>query len=330
MDVLVVGAGVAGLLATRALRAAGAAVAVLEQSPDPGGRLATCRIGGAALDHGAQFFTVRSPVFGGLVDAWLDEGCPIEVWADGFATAPSVQAGPDAASSTNDGHPRYVVRGGMNVLAKHLARNLGIRQGTLVRAVSHSDAGWRVVTAGGCVLDAAAVICTPPLPQTLALLASGRVELDGLAQPLRAVRFEPCLALLLALDRPPGLPRPGGVQLAGGPVGWLGDNAAKHTSAQPALTAHASEEWSAARYDEPQAASIAALLALVRPWLGGAGVTAAQLKRWRHSRPVATYPDRCAAVEGPSGPLVLAGDAFGGPKVEGAALSGLAAAAALP
>jgi predicted NAD/FAD-dependent oxidoreductase len=42
----------------------------------------------------------------------------------------------------------------------------------------------------------------------------------------------------------------------------------------------------------------------------------------------ASYPERCL-VAAKEPPLVFAGDGFGSPKVEGAALSGLAAADAL-
>ncbi len=54
-------------------------------------------------------------------------------------------------------------------------------------------------------------------------------------------------------------------------------------------------------------------------------VTEFQVHGWRYSQPVTTYSEPYAEVS--ASPLVLmAGDAFQGPRVEGAALSGLAAA----
>ena len=60
MRVVIVGAGLAGLMAGRTLAAAGHELVLVDKGRSPGGRLATRRIGAAALDHGAQFFTVRS------------------------------------------------------------------------------------------------------------------------------------------------------------------------------------------------------------------------------------------------------------------------------
>ena len=47
-----------------------------------------------------------------------------------------------------------------------------------------------------------------------------------------------------------------------------------------------------------------------------------QVKKWRLATPLTIWPERHWANE----MIVLAGDAFGGPKIEGAALSGLSAA----
>src|SRR5688500_17973043 len=81
MKIGVVGAGIAGLSAARALTTAGHGVAVFEKSRAPGGRVATREmrgiemprgLAGAALafDHGAQYFTVRDDRFSEVVAEW--------------------------------------------------------------------------------------------------------------------------------------------------------------------------------------------------------------------------------------------------------------------
>ncbi len=60
-EVLVVGAGLAGLAAARALTAAGVAVQVLEATERIGGRLAAHQLDGYRLDHGAQLLNTDFP-----------------------------------------------------------------------------------------------------------------------------------------------------------------------------------------------------------------------------------------------------------------------------
>lgn len=55
MRVVVVGAGIAGLMAAQSLSNSGHDVVVVDKGRSPGGRLATRRINDATLDHGAQF-----------------------------------------------------------------------------------------------------------------------------------------------------------------------------------------------------------------------------------------------------------------------------------
>ena len=50
---------------------------------------------------------------------------------------------------------------------------------------------------------------------------------------------------------------------------------------------------------------------------------------WRHATPRLVWTDRYCRVANGQTPLLLAGDAFAGPRVEGAWLSGTAAAAAV-
>jgi hypothetical protein len=60
----------------------------------------------------------------------------------------------------------------------------------------------------------------------------------------------------------------------------------------------------------------------------GASARTFQVHGWRYSKPMQTHERPCLIVS-ESPPLVLAGDGFAGPRVEGAALSGWAAAEAV-
>ncbi len=312
MRVVVVGAGICGLVAARRLVESGAEVIVVDKGRSPGGRLATRRIGSATLDHGAQFFTVRTPAFRRRVDDWADRGL-VSVWSNGF--------------SSDDGHPRYVANAGMNSLAKDLALDLDVRCSTMaftVRPSVDDRAAWHVVIDDGTVHAADAAIVTTPLPQAFALLADSGVSLD---ESLMRTDYDRTITLLATVDGATAIPAPGGLQGPTPDLAFVADNAAKGVSATPAVTVHASAAWSEEHWDEDHDELRSALIALVSPWLGDAAVVESQVKKWRFATPRTPWPDPCWVAEG--GRIVLAGDAFDGPRVEAAHNSGLAAAHAL-
>ena len=74
MRIIIVGAGLAGLMAAQSCVQAGHNVIVFDKGRSVGGRLATRRIDSAVLDHGAQFFTVRDAAFQIHVDTWFSAG----------------------------------------------------------------------------------------------------------------------------------------------------------------------------------------------------------------------------------------------------------------
>jgi oxygen-dependent protoporphyrinogen oxidase len=69
MQAVVIGGGVAGLVAARRLALAGSRVVLLEASDRLGGRVASTEVGGVLVDSGAESFAVR----GGAVRALIDE-----------------------------------------------------------------------------------------------------------------------------------------------------------------------------------------------------------------------------------------------------------------
>ncbi|MFN8213847.1 MAG: FAD-dependent oxidoreductase [Candidatus Nanopelagicales bacterium] len=309
MRVVIIGAGLSGLVAAQELQAAGVEVALVDKGRSPGGRLATRRIGTATLDHGAQFFTVRTPDFQQRVDDWTARGL-VSVWSYGFGSA--------------EMHPRFVAQAGMNSLAKDLAVGLDVSCSTVVRAVRPSGLRWHVVIDDGSVRVADRVVVTSPLPQSSALLADAGVELD---ERLMHTDYDRTIALLATLDRPPRIDAPGGVQRPNGDVSFVADNVAKGVSATPAITLHASASWSQTHWERDTADLSEGLVDLAGPWLGDAAIGEAQVKKWRFATPRTPWPDPCWVSA--DGGIVLAGDAFDGPRVEAAHNSGIAAARAL-
>jgi renalase len=317
---IIVGAGISGLLSASTLQRAGWEVTVLDKGRDVGGRMATRRVGEGNFDHGAQFFTVRGERFSGLVESWLESGVAAE-WARGFA---------DAEGRPNeDGHPRYRGTEGMNSIPKHIARDLDVRTGERVVRLDGGDDDWEVECGSGLRLAGEALVLAAPVPQALDLISSGGYRLPDVARrQLEAVSYDPCLAVMVLLEGPTGVPEPGGMQIKGEPLDWIGDNRRKGISEAPAVTVHAGPVWSRSHFEDDEAEIVETMISLASDRLGtdiAPTVVQTSLARWRYSWVTYTHPEPCL-VASDDPPLLFCGDAFGQPKVEGAALSGLAAA----
>ena len=142
--------------------------------------------------------------------------------------------------------------------------------------------------------------------------------------------YDSCIAVMAKLEGPSRIPSPGGIWFSGEPVAWLADNTQKGICAEAgagsSITLHAGPNFSREYWDET-ARAVGFLLQEAAPWLG-TSVKHFQTHRWRFAKPNRIHPDPVLSVYCPA-PLVFAGDAFGGPRVEGATLSGLAAAGCL-
>jgi predicted NAD/FAD-dependent oxidoreductase len=313
-DVLVIGAGMAGLCAAQALKSAGRKPLIVDKGRGIGGRMATRRIGDATFDHGAQFATTRDSRFAEVLESAKAAGAAAE-WCRGF----TMEA---------DGHPRWRGVPGMASLAKYLAVGLEITQQAQVTALEKAADHWIATMGDGQTWTVAGIVLTAPVPQALALLKAGKVELEPAMQDrLSALQYERCLAVMAVLEGPSRVPPPGGLALSEGPIAWIADNQQKGVSATPAVTLHATDAFSVANWERDREEVARELLAAAAEWLGSA-VVSFQIHGWRFSKPLQTDPQPCAVVSGHP-PLVLAGDAFAGPRVEGSAVSGWAAAAAV-
>ncbi len=323
---LVVGAGLTGLVAASELQRSGVDAVVLDKGRGVGGRLATRRIGERVFDHGAQFFTVRDAEFKHHVDEWLRAGV-VREWCRGFTQGDE--------TLRDDGHSRYCGVSGMTGIAKHLAANLDVHSGVRVESIVARDGGWNATTDAGAGWRAASLLLTPPVPQSLALVEAGGFMLDAETHAhLARIAYDPCIAVMTTFANIVTLPAPGAVQIEGGePVYWIADNNRKGVSPRAsAITIHAGADFSRANWETEDALIVEMLTEHARKFLrdadgqplGNVALETWQVKRWRYSKPTVLHAERCLAVRTP--PLVFAGDAFGGARIEGAVLSGLMAA----
>jgi predicted NAD/FAD-dependent oxidoreductase len=314
---LILGAGISGLLAGKILSRAGQEVTILEKSRGVGGRMATRRFEAGVFDHGAQFFTVRDSRFRDWVNLWMQEGVA-RVWSGGFSNA--------GALPNKTGHPRYRGLTGMTSIAKYLAQGLDIQLQTRVELLSVDDGVWLAQSDDGKEFEGNHLILTAPVPQSLRLLEAGKVSLPKREkEQLQNLQYHPCIAVLALLDGSSAIPTPGGLRLDHGPIQWLGDNTQKGISPKAnAVTLHASADFSDQNFDQVPEMLAEQLIRIAQPWLGS-NVLDWQIHKWRYSQATQSYAEHFLEIPG-SPPLFFVGDAFGAPRVEGAAISGIAVA----
>ena len=300
--ITIIGAGITGAAAAYRLSQLGVAADVYEADPNVGGRMARSQLGGAVFDHGAQFFTTRGNEFRTLVEAAETEGAT-RVWTHGFGQAP-------------DGYERWRGVPDMTALAAWL---LGKSEARVHLESPVVDLGQ---------LSTSGIILTPPIPVSVALARnSGFEPPSDLMGRLEAVQYKRTIAVLLVLKSPlRGMPEDGGIQLSDDrDLAFISDNYQKGVSSRPALTIHLSNDASLDLWDQPDESVMNFAIKRAGSWVEVGDVVGHSITRWRYAGPVEVLPES-SAIWGQEPSLVIAGEAFNGPKVEGAFNSGIDAA----
>jgi renalase len=320
-DICILGAGISGLSAAGVLHAAGRSVVVLEKSRGLGGRAATRRIDDTPVDHGAQFFTARTPEFLAQVRRWQEAGVCFE-WARGFhhwAGGTLRPAAPD------DGAPRFACAAGMTSLARAMAGSLIVEKETRVISIEQVADRFEIRADDGSVRVARAVLISSPAAQTLQV--AGPLFSAAQQRQLEACSFLPCLAVIAETTATPDWK---GIQFRDHPVlDWIGADFTKRLQPRRRLIVlHATAPFSALHQDADLHAAGEAILAAaseIDP-VHLSSLQLHQIHRWRFARH-AVPQEGISFLRAPSSaPLLAIGDAFLGGRIESAWLSGRAAA----
>ncbi|WP_066376222.1 MULTISPECIES: NAD(P)/FAD-dependent oxidoreductase [unclassified Anabaena] len=329
-DVVVIGAGMAGLVCAQQLTQAGYSVLIVEKSRGLGGRVATRRLYETSADHGACYLKPQGELLTRFVNL-LSENKILEVWTDTV-----YQFTPDTGLSAPPNRtPRYVAPAGMSAIAKFLAQNLNILLNQRVTAINLTpEHTWRLtLEASNEELTAKALVIAIPAPQALMLLQPLGVGVLGseFLEHLKSVEFYPCISVMSGYpttSQP--LPDWKAISFIDDPVlGWIGlDSSKRHLSQQPVFVVQSSANFAQLHLETSDLQPLgqqmvqyaAQILAL--PWLNAPEWI--QVHRWRYAFPRLPWLETVLSAQA-SLPLVCCGDWCGGNLVEGAMLSGLAA-----
>lgn len=270
-SIAIIGAGLAGISAARALAARGHAVRLFDKGRAAGGRLATRRAehDGRRLqfDHGAQYLRATGP---GFAAALAEAGAA--PW-------------PDAE--------RRVGLPGMSALPRALLGSLPLVAGRHVGEIAGHPGAWTLrhwdarEARPGVPLPASppaedgpfsAVLVTVPAPQAADLIPAW-------TDALRAVRYAPCWTVMAVFDT--RLPLPDTLRPQGHAVGWAARDSSKpgRDAAAECWVVQAGPAWTRANLERP-ATDIAAPLLAELAGLAGAPLPSpawAAAHRWRYA-----------------------------------------------
>jgi renalase len=311
-----------GLACAQTLRTAGIVVTIFEKSRGLGGRLATRRMdSGAAFDHGAQYFTARESGFAKLVNEWCAAGAA-SLWPGRIV---SIDKG--VVTDFEESRERYVGVPTMNAIAKALAVGLDVRTNVTVQSLRSSDNEWHLTDSIGQQHGPFGfLISSAPPIQSRTLLGSHSALFD---QALSRVVMDPCWTVMLQAKEPLALSFDGAF-VRNSPLSWIARNSSKpHRSSAECWVLQASGAWSREHIEESTDAIAATLAAefwqvLRQPPQSLESVAA---HRWRYAAPQEPLPERYLLDSQMR--LGACGDWCGGPRVEGAYLSGIALAEAV-
>ena len=316
MKIAILGCGVAGLSAARELRRHGIDAVLFDKSRGVGGRMSTRYADAWEFDHGAQYFTIQDADFQTEIDAAIKADV-VSTWN---AKALYLKTG---ELSSDTGRARYVGLPRMNSLPKYWAEGLDVNLGQRVASVEKSDSWTLSFEDGSTASGFEGVISTIPPAQAEKILPKAFPKRASVA----AAEMHVCFCLMVGLYAPinPGWDT---LRVKNLPIDWIAINNAKPGRSQDVgtIVVHSDAQWSDENAETDRERVKAVMLKSASALLGLPLEDAPHitLHRWLYASSKASPDVPCLKGDG----LVVAGDWCLGGRVQGAWLSGRAAARA--
>ena len=320
--VVIVGAGIAGLVAQSVLQRHSVDSLIIEKSRGLGGRCATRRGPDFIADHGPQYLNSR-------------------LLASPLLKPDSIQKLKELKLESGSLHPRLIHPEGISQFAKLLSSApQALKEERIVKItrahISDLMPIYLLQTESGFVVRGKNIILTAPLPQSLALLKNLEFKDDQQEKiiELNKIKYDPCIAMILELSSGIHLGNSGIWKYCKDTIIGIYNQQEKGLATTiPTLVVHASPALSTSLWDqttyEIEKSILAETLACLESNKISITIKKTHLHKWKYSEPQTLYPRPCVMLGYPHHECVLAGDAFKRSSIGGAFESGEAAALAL-
>lgn len=241
MKIAIIGAGIAGLTAAHSLKD-DHDIHVFEKARGVGGRMSTRYADPYQFDHGAQFFTARSPEFQDFLKPFIAGGHVAE-WTPRVTTLEIGQK--PYKRDWFEAH--YVAAPKMNSLCQALSQGVQAHIQTRIGRLERQDAQWVLYDEAGQMLDIFDfVISSVPAPQLLDLFPVDFAGIDA----IRDVKMTGCFTMMVGFDAPPPLLWDAAV-VKNSPIEWMAVNSSKPDRKTGfSMVINTTNEWAESRIED--------------------------------------------------------------------------------
>ncbi len=318
--IVIVGAGISGLSCARHLMNQGVNLRILEKSSRPGGRCSSHKSHDDFYDHGAQYFTARTPLF-----KKLTEILKINNQVEELTHAIKQLSDDGSLHDLPDAH-RYVGIPNMEAVPNALSVNLPIDYSTKVEAIKYAKKVWKInisrPNGRHDIIIADTLIFAIPADQML------RFDVpDCFKETLQHFKMDPCWAVMLgfktALETSVSALRLNESEYQ--PLSWVMKKPDYSSgSIGERWVIHAGPRWSRSNLEMDSKQVISILFDKFSDIIDTKNFCSSGSKLWRYASGGRSHQFRYLADLSQS--IIACGDWANGGRIEGAWTSGIAAA----
>lgn len=192
--IAIIGAGLTGLTLANELKDK-YDIEVFEKSYGAGGRISTRDKNNHEFDHGAQYFTSKTPEFEAFIHPMLEKGI-IDSWNVRFAEIENRKI--NHTQEWNNDHPHYVGTPNMSAIGQYLSRNINLHFKKQVNSISKYRNGWLLEDEQSQKLGHFDwVITTIPVQQAINIIPLSTT----FHKDLLNIKMKGCYSLMLGLKK---------------------------------------------------------------------------------------------------------------------------------